>query len=123
MSRSTKSTGHKSVTALNREFERTLAAFKALTPSEDSPEGHKRWERALDRVDKIARHIVTTRAKTIEEMRIKTRIIAWEVNGAEVPDLSKWQPRRLDSTFEVRALIALSHDLDWIAKRLNVEAA
>jgi hypothetical protein len=123
MSRSTKSTGHKSVTALNREFERTLAAFKALTPSEDSPEGHKRWERALDRVDKIARHIVTTRAKTIEEMRIKTRVIAWEVRGAEVPYLSKWQPRRLDSTFEVRALIALSHDLDWIAKRLNVEAA
>jgi hypothetical protein len=71
-----KITARKSVTALNREFERARAAFKALTPSEDSPEGHKRWERALDRVDKIARHVVTTRAKTIEEMRIKTRVIA-----------------------------------------------
>ena len=122
MSRSTKSTAHKSIASLNRKFERARAAFKAIPPNEDKPSEHKRWERALDRVDKIAWHVITIRAKTIEEMRIKTRIIAWEVNGAEVPDLSKWQPRRLDSTFEVRALIALSHDLDRIAKRLNVAA-
>ena len=30
MSRSTKSTGHKSVTALNRDFERARVAFKAI---------------------------------------------------------------------------------------------
>ena len=115
-------TTRKSVTALNREFERARAAFKAIPPNEDKPSEHKRWERALDRVDKIAHGLVATRAKTIAEMLIKARVIAWEVHGAEVPDLSKWRPRSLDRMFETKALIALSHDLDRIAKRLNVAA-
>jgi hypothetical protein len=111
----------KSITALNDEFERAHVAFKAIPINEGNP--NKRWERALDRVDKVARRLVATRAKTVKEMLIKARVIAWEVHGADVPDLSKWLPRPLDRTFEVKALIALSHDLDRIAKRLNVEAA
>lgn len=119
----TRTSGRKSVTALNREFERSLAAFKAMPPSEDKPSEHKRWERALDRVYKIAHGLVATRSKTIAEMLIKARVIAWEVHGTEVSDLSKWRPRSLERTFEIKALIALSHDLDRIAKRLNVKAA
>ena len=115
-------TTRKSVTALNREFERARAAFKAIPPNEDKPSEHKRWERALDRVDKIAHGLVATRAKTIAEMLIKARVIAWEVHGAEVSDLSKWRPRSLDRMFETKALIALSNDLDRIANRLNVAA-
>jgi hypothetical protein len=117
-----KITARKSVTGLNREFERARAAFKAIPSNEDNPSEHKRWERALDRVDKIAHGLVATRAKTIAEMLIKARVIAWEVHGAEVSDLSKWRPRSLDRMFETKALIALSNDLDRIAKRLNVAA-
>ena len=113
---------HKSVTALNREFERARGAYKAIPPNEDKPSEHKRWERALDRVDKIAHGLVATPAETIEEMLIKARAVAWVVHGYAVPDLSKWFPRGYRGAFEVQALIALSHDLSRIAKRLNVAA-
>ena len=110
-----KITARKSVTALNREFERARVAFKAIPSNEDNPSEHKRWERALDRADKVARRLVATRSKTIAEMLIKARVIAWEVHSAEVSDFSKWRPSSWDPTFEVKALIALGKDLSRIA--------
>ena len=118
-----KITGRKSVTALNREFERARAAFKALTPSEDNQSKHKRWERALDRVDDVAQSLIATRAKTVEEMLIKSRVIVWRIGSGEIVELAAWRPGRFNRNGETYALISLGKDLSRIAKRMNVEAA
>ena len=113
----------KSVAALNREFERALGAFKALTPSEDNQSKHKRWERALDRVDDVAQSLIATRAKTVEEMLIKSRVIVWRIGSGEIVELAAWRPGRFNRNGETYALISLGKDLSRIAKRMNVEAA
>ena len=117
-----KITGRKSVTALNREFERARAAFKAIPSNEGNPSEHKRWERALDRAWRAGDRVITTRAETIEEMLIKSRVIAWQIDGlTENGDLAKLSRRKLEIPATI-ALIALGKDLSRIAKRLNVAA-
>ena len=122
MSRSTKS-AHKSVTALNREFERAHAAFKAMPLNEDNQSKHQRWERALDRVHEVAQRLIATRAKTVEEMLIKSRVIVWRIGSGEIVELAAWRPGRFNRNGETYALISLGKDLSRIAKRMNVEAA
>ena len=113
---------HKSVTALNRDFERVHTAFKAMPLNEDNPSKHKRWERAFDRVDEVAQCLIATRAKTVEEMLIKSRVIVWRIGGGEIVELAAWRPGRFNRNGETYALISLGKDLSRIAKRLNVAA-
>lgn len=110
----------KSVAALNREFERAHAAFKAIPPNEGNP--NKRWERALERVHDVAQRLIATRAKTVEEMLIKSRVIVWRIGSGEIVDLAAWRPDRFNRNGETYALISLGKDLSRIAKRLNVAA-
>ena len=117
MSRSTKSTGRKSVTALNREFERAHAAFKAIPSSKD-----KRWEPASDRCYTAAGLVVATPAETINEMLIKTRAIVWMIEGEKIVNIAAWRPNRMCDETAGDCLASLGRDLDRIAKRLNVAA-
>ena len=112
----------KSVTALNREFERVHSAFKAIPFNEDNPSKNKRWERALDRCHIAAARVVHVRAETVEEILIKSRAIVWRVASVKIENIATWRPINMYCDDGLIGVMSLGRDLDRIAKLLNVAA-
>ena len=83
----------KTVTQLYREFEQAHAQMKALTSSPKEAE----FERAVDKCDGIALTIVTTPARTFEEVFLKIRVALWseaEIAGVRydrLADIDHWK--------------------------------
>src|SRR5262249_13161677 len=64
---------------LAKEFEDARAGFEAIDAIQDKmEEDHADWQDALDDVNEVVGDIVTTRARTIEGLRIKARAIWWD---------------------------------------------
>jgi hypothetical protein len=107
-----------SIPDLYGQLERAYAVMQAQSKCQENTPEHKRWQRTVDRVCRLAEKIATAPATNVAEVLIKLRVVAFDAGSVNpggtdgaLADYDRWEPGNLDSGTQMEAIASIRNDL------------